>query len=161
MREYLKVKLLSLVAETDIIRQREERYKDLIYIREWDGFPADTERKILAGLISHRMKIVRPEIRATHIAYGALKGKTLIDIEMYPSKIPTIILKKAARMFVKYGEYDLQKGVNEFTLWVAASILEEVFTNNLYGEVNDAEQVDKTMEFLNKIRNDPKYIYTR
>lgn len=162
MREYLKVKLLSLIAETDIIRDREEYYKVLIDQREYYGFPATSERKILAGLISHRMAVVRPEIRATHIAYGLLKGKSIDTIEMYPSKIPEKILKKAARMFTKYGEYELQKGVNEFTTLIAAGILVEVAYDKLVsGKYVDADQVEKTVSFLTKLRNDPGLVYKR
>ena len=161
MREYLKVKLLSLIAETDIIRDREELYKSLIEQREWDGFPAGTERKILAGLVSHRMGVVRPEIRATHIAYGALKGKDLEEIEAYPSKIPEKILRKAARMFTKYGEYDLQDGVDRFATWVISAIYYETAVDAfLLGDINK-EQIEKTINVLRALRDDPKSIYKR
>lgn len=64
-RELLRVKLKSLAAESKIIRKEE--------LRTWGP--------IREELYKHRTHDVRLEARATHIAYGLLRGKTRDEIE--------------------------------------------------------------------------------
>ena len=65
----LKVKLKSLAEESRIIRNDERRLK------------AKRNFQKLNELHDHRVHVVRPVARATHIAYGLLRGLGYRQIE--------------------------------------------------------------------------------
>jgi len=73
---YLKVKVKSLAEEARIIRREECRLKS----RPVPKRPAGWEGT-LSGLHSHRTQNVREEARATHLAYGFLRGRSRSQIE--------------------------------------------------------------------------------
>ncbi|NIT57604.1 MAG: hypothetical protein GWN00_15650, partial [Aliifodinibius sp.] len=64
----LKVKVKHLAEEARIIRN--EEHKNHGDTRDW--------------LYLHRIHTVRPECRATHIAYAFAKGTPLEKVERYP-----------------------------------------------------------------------------
>lgn len=64
--KFLKVKIKSLADESRTIRKEEKRTKD---------------NSVREKLYLHRVKDVRQESRASHVAYGYLRGKTLLQIE--------------------------------------------------------------------------------
>ena len=69
MSTELKIKLKSLAAEARIIRQEEKKRRG----KNW-GSTGNT-------LHEHRIHVVRPEARATHIAYAFLRGGSLESVE--------------------------------------------------------------------------------
>ena len=64
-REMLRVKLKSLAEEARIIRREEQR----------------THGALRAELHQHRIGVVRNESRATHLAYGFIRGLTREQME--------------------------------------------------------------------------------
>lgn len=91
-REMLRVKSKSLADEARIIRKEERRSRSPI--RE--------------ELHWHRVSTVRDEARATHLAYGLIKGKTISQIERPTIRRPRIesLWKKVQTMITKYGPVD-------------------------------------------------------
>ena len=87
-RVYLKVKLKSLAAEAKIIRKETQRAK---------------LRSIKHGLYAHRIGVVRPEARYTHLAYGFLRGREYQQIEKKAHIAPN--WKRVRKMVQKYGSH--------------------------------------------------------
>lgn len=85
---YLRVKIKSLAAEAKIIRAEESKKKN-------SGFRE--------GLHNHRVVDVRREQRATLLAYGYLRGKSLQEIEKTTLRIPYYTRDRVRRMVEKYG----------------------------------------------------------
>lgn len=86
-REMLKVKLKSLADEARIIRFEEGR----------------TRGAIRDELYLHRKGVVRYETRATHIAYGMVKGVPLERIEQPVQPRDAALWKKVHSMIERYG----------------------------------------------------------
>lgn len=84
-REMLKVKIKSLAEEARIIRREEHR----------------TRGELRNELREHRVGIVRSEARATHIAYGLIRGRSLDRIEPGAKRQPD--WKKIESMCKRYG----------------------------------------------------------
>lgn len=106
-REMLRVKLKSLAEEARIIRKEEQR----------------TFGQLQNELHLHRVKELRFEARATHVAYGLIKGRTLAQIEPIRYKgWPTYaaeaadkkLFERVAAMIKKYGpaNFDLVAAVH-------------------------------------------------
>ncbi len=89
---FLKIKLKSLAAEARIIHEQERKTKGAAYngVRE--------------SLHLHRVMDVRRETRATHLAYGFLRGRTWAQIESYSTSPPD--WKRVEAMVKKYGVLD-------------------------------------------------------
>ena len=85
----LKIKLKSLAAESVIIKQQERKHRG----PNW-GWKSNRLRE-------HRIHVVRVEARCTHLAYGFLKGKALIEIEQTSKSEPD--WNKVERMVRRYG----------------------------------------------------------
>ena len=85
----LKVKIKALAAEARIIRREERRSS---------GWLRDQ-------LASHRMVTVRNEARASLLAYGFIRGKTLAQMEpkVKDRYIQEECIRNAERMCRKYG----------------------------------------------------------
>ena len=91
----LKIKLKSLAEEQRIIKKEERKRKG-----QW--------AYQVHNLRSHRVDYVRPIIRATHIAYGLIRGLTYEQIENSPKTSPD--WGKVKDMLKKYGNKgDLEK----------------------------------------------------
>ena len=99
----LKVKVKHLAQEARIIRTEELRNNG--DTRDW--------------LYLHRINGVRPECRATHIAYAFAKGTRLDQIEKYPERIPTSVWARVAKMVNKYSD----KSTNDYKNWISSSIV--------------------------------------
>jgi hypothetical protein len=138
---FLKVKLKSLAEESRIIRNEEKRCgKRLSQIRAKVVAAAGQEREFLAPtenlreeLYLHRIHDVRDEARATHIAYGYLRGRHLEQMEKVPESIPNAIWQRAHKMVDKYGI-----GENKLSEWHKPKVPEangnsEVPTNAVSG----------------------------
>jgi hypothetical protein len=63
-------------------------------------------------LADHRKKDVRTEARATHLAYGYLKGRTYVRIEHPNSTTPP--KDRVERMVKKYGTKELVDGLSSW-----------------------------------------------
>ncbi|NIT57448.1 MAG: hypothetical protein GWN00_14810 [Aliifodinibius sp.] len=91
----LKVKVKHLAEEARIIRFEEGKTNGVT--RDW--------------LHNHRLYVVRPEARATQIAYAFAKGTPLRAVEKYPERIPLSVWSRVTKMvklysdkpFIKYG----------------------------------------------------------
>lgn len=90
-REMLRVKLKSLAAEARFIRKEELR----------------TRGALRAELWQHRTHAVRSEARATHVAYGLLRGLQLVQIEPHSDTPPN--WRKVRAMLRKYGTTAMRK----------------------------------------------------
>jgi len=111
MRTYLKVKIMSLGAESRIIRQQERAIKRRTKIAQSNG---DARSKIFWGLREHRLHEVRPEARASCLAYGFLRGRTYRRMEQICYTKPD--WAKVERIAIKYGtdERDIKQ---RFAQW--------------------------------------------
>lgn len=96
----LKIKLKSLAEESRIIRKEELRLK-----RAGRGVEIDTLRL-------HRHKVVREEARATHVAYGFLKGMSYDAVEPSAKSKPN--WDKVVHMVKKYGDSTQLKEIQLF-----------------------------------------------
>ncbi len=97
---FLKIKLKSLAAESKIIRSQELKLSGGSKLRD--------------ELANHRRKDVREESRATHIAYGYLRGREYRQLEGPSSSTPP--KDNAARMVKKYGGIAALEG---FESWIS------------------------------------------
>lgn len=88
---YLKVKIKSLAEEARIIRREEHLAKQ----RKEYGW--------VNSLCEHRKAIVRPEARATQLAYAFLRGRSYAQVEPKPRTKPSWARVKA--MVEKYGPF--------------------------------------------------------
>lgn len=95
-REMLRVKLKSLAEEARIIRREERR----------------TNGVLRAELHMHRIGIVRYESRATHLAYGFIRGLAREQMEnnwappergTFAEVVEVALMSKVDAMIKKYG----------------------------------------------------------
>ena len=101
----LKIKVKHLAEEARIIRKEEKRsYGDT---RDW--------------LYLHRINSVRPECRASHIAYAFAKGKTLKQVEKYPQEIPITVWARVTKMVKLYSD----RSTKEYKNWISSSVVEQ------------------------------------
>lgn len=92
-REMLRVKIKSLADEARIIRREERRACK----------PGRVYAPLQAELWLHRVRDVRSEARATLLAYGFIRGRTLTQMEGEKSKPSDYIWKRVKTMLQKYG----------------------------------------------------------
>jgi len=88
MSTELKIKLKSLAEESRIIRKEELLSKPNI--------------DKINSLHDHRIHVVRPVARATHLAYGLLNGLDYRQIENHNKTVPD--WKKVEAMVKKYAD---------------------------------------------------------
>ena len=92
-RRSLKIKLKSLAAEARIIRFEEDKAPN-------DPASGIYDRQ---SLYDHRILVVRPEARATLLAYGYIRGRTYRQVEPNSTTRNLIPWKKVRAMVEKYG----------------------------------------------------------
>lgn len=100
----LKVKVKHLAEEARIIRKEEQR--NCGDTRDW--------------LYLHRIYGVRPECRATHIAYAFAKGTPLEKVEKFPDTIPVNVWARVTKMISLYSN----KSTKEYKDWISSSMAE-------------------------------------
>ena len=101
----LKIKLKSLAAEARIIRKEELKNKG-----KW-AWKADS-------FYGHRVHYLRPITRATHVAYGLLRGLGYHQIEPTSKSQPD--WDKVRKMVIKYSDYKSEKdNVAILDEWIA------------------------------------------
>jgi len=101
MRVYLRIKALSLAAESKIIRKEMRKYKG--------------ESEAYQGLHLHRVKDEREESRATNLALGSLKGLKYSQIERKCYQAPN--WKRVRNLVQKYGDVKAQDVEDVITKW--------------------------------------------
>lgn len=98
----LKIKTKHLAEEARIIRK--EEYKNHGDTRTW--------------LYLHRIYNVRPESRATCIAYAFAKDTALGKVEKYPERIPQDVWARVATMIKLYSN----RSNKEYTKWIGSAM---------------------------------------
>jgi hypothetical protein len=100
-----RVKIKSLAEESRIIRKEERKRRGLHHSEKWREY----EWKMFASdrLSQHRREVVRPEQRATLLAYAFMRGKPYSTVERPGSVAPNIkriqdILKSLTGSAQKY-----------------------------------------------------------
>lgn len=90
LRTFLKVKIKSLTAEAKIIRREEQKARTIMQ----SGF-----------LRKHRIFNLREEARASHIAYGFVRGRKFRQVEnkTKPEDLSEGMLSNIQSMVLKYG----------------------------------------------------------
>lgn len=99
MRVYLKVKILSLAAEAQIIRKEARK----------------TKGHVRYCLNAHRKNDVRGEARSALLAYGFLRGRQYSQMESKTHKGPD--WKRVEALVRKYGEGDIRERMQRFSEW--------------------------------------------
>jgi hypothetical protein len=105
MNVYLKIKIMSLAAEAQIIRQQTKRFR------------GDDPRH--TGLYRHRLDAVRPEARSAQLAYGFLRGRTYAQLENWCHEGPD--WKRIEQLILKYGQDDSRVLAQQFAAWKDAA----------------------------------------
>jgi len=115
MRTYIKIKIMSLAAETRIIRKEEKKFKSKRWNRrtgEWERQTVtETGAAIRLGLYEHRKNDVASEARSALIAYGYLKSYPYSKIEQplagnpaNPNRIAQIVHKYGGNYGAKFND---------------------------------------------------------
>ena len=139
MKVYLKVKIKSLAAEAQMIRQEERkcnigcraRIKIRRRLRKSNELsiddrarmerqlvkPSENAMKAFWGLRYHRIYDVRDEARAAHVAYGFLRGRTYAQVEGAALSSPN--WERVEALVKKYG--DAPDRLQKFSEWKDAS----------------------------------------
>lgn len=105
---FLKIKLKSLATEARIIRGEEVRIRNRARKRRAKGHVIDVTAT-LDAMHYHRIKDVRREARATHLAYGFLRGRSYTTMENKASRTPD--WSRVEAMIKKYGDKDAIAGL--------------------------------------------------
>jgi len=80
----LKIKMKSLGAEARFIRHEEKKAcRGVHFLKDRQGHEATAAslRDIRASIYHHRVHVVRPEARASNLAYALLRGRKYKDVE--------------------------------------------------------------------------------
>lgn len=101
---HLKIKLKSLASEVRIIKSQERKMRG----PRWG---ACYQRSLLQR---HRLDDIRPEIRATHLAYGYLRGRRVDQIEPCAKSVPD--WERVYAMVKKYGIF-AERDRSKFEVW--------------------------------------------
>ena len=104
-RKFLKIKLKSLAEEARIIRHEERKLR----CKPSPHYDCTENQSVRNELRNHRLRVVRPEARATHIAYGFLRGRSYRQLERLPKDRKPSFLEgpkwdRVEAMVKKYGK---------------------------------------------------------
>lgn len=123
---YLKIKIKSLAAESQMIRMQELK----THTRHKDGSLDRANIALRDSLALHRRKDVRNECRAAHLAYGYLRGRRYRQLEPCTHTNPfemAKIFRRADQLVGKYGKLEMMAG---FKVWCeepsASSVCDKV-----------------------------------
>ena len=125
MKSYLRVKIKSLAEEARIIRTEERRLLNrAARARDRQGLEdrlaaMDTERN---GLYLHRVKDVRGEARAAHLAYAFVRGRPYAVVE--PSGSSAVPFNRVADLIAKYGYIARATATDKLKAWLKGEQLE-------------------------------------
>ena len=107
----LKVKTKHLAAEARIIKHEERKLK-----QRQKKSPHPRRQALRRALREHRIEVVRPHARSTHLAYGFLRGTRYRAIEDDRTR-STPNWPEIERMILKYGEADSRTLKQAFAEW--------------------------------------------
>lgn len=155
MKTYLKIKIASLAAEARAIHKEEKKWKKPSFsqykkdVRYWlregripdlepnpadYGKPATPPHPMYFSLEHHRKHVVRPETRASLLAYGFMRDVPYSVIEERYHEAPNWerVEQIAAQFTKKYGSFDERKFKQRFEEWFqrANDYIEGVFRGN-------------------------------
>ena len=159
MKNYLKVKAMSLASEAKIIRKQEkQRAKQLRHALKFNYTrAADYHDAVRTGLYLHRIGIVREEARATNIAYGFLRNKKYSQIESFTynppdwARVEELVMKYAERTSPRYN-----RPVEEvFKAWKEDAIMYIMHTHDVHFQEETEPVLEKKQKFLGWILGDP------
>lgn len=117
MHIYLKTKIMSLAAESRIIRNLEKSCKRNAVKARKKHKEEDINyfEKQRVGLYFHRINDVRSESRSSNVAYSFLKGKKYGQIEKFAYTSPD--WKRIEQLVSKYSESDRRVSLQQFAEW--------------------------------------------
>lgn len=119
----LKIKRLSLVAESRIIQAEERRIMLKAAKRAADGKKADRLARCVGSIRSHLVNVVRPEARAAHLAHAFLMERPYASVER-SCKVPPNA--DAVLRIVSTFSYRLKAAVKpEIDRWLAGLPIKE------------------------------------
>jgi hypothetical protein len=132
MKEFLRVKIKSLAAESKIIRHEEKIAYDNRATRRRiakalrrglnsEARAYHTNKNLYDALYWHRKKVVRPEARAAQLAYGFIRGRAYKTIEekTYIGDYELLDLtKRVTELVNKYGFETIDK--DKISDWMKA-----------------------------------------
>lgn len=113
MKEYLKIKCVSLAAEARLIRREEQiaNAKKRDYASVQKSGAANHFAAVEIGLKDHRRIDVRREARVANIAYGFAKGKEYSEIEKFSWSQPN--WDRVKTLALRYG----RKPKEDYEAW--------------------------------------------
>jgi len=142
MKEYLKVKACILANEARIIKTLEQRTKERLAKRraiikegntkyEGKGLELMAENnardsRAFWGLRRHRLTEVRREARRTYLAYGFIRGKNYVTMEVgcrLNNQLKKTDWEAIEAMALKYAEDDPRAVKQKFAGWMAEALL--------------------------------------
>lgn len=100
----LKVKAYSLAEESKYIRKQENKMKNhyrWCVSKQKDASESQSSRSKFWRLRNHRVRHIRPEARATHLARAYLKGMPRSKVEKWPTASWDVKVK-AMKMIKRY-----------------------------------------------------------
>lgn len=120
MNIFLKVKVSTLAAEARIIRNLERsRQKQFIKAKERGVVQHGAHDDKTRSLYLHRVQLLRPTIRANHLAYGFLRGREYGQMEQFAYTEPNWKeIEKVVTRFASGDERDVQQSLAE---WLEAA----------------------------------------
>jgi hypothetical protein len=120
MHAYLKIKIVSLAAEAQLIRSAERKIKAKHV--KWRAKVASRAGTlppdVFFGLKTHRTDVVRQEARCAQLAYGFLRGNVYRTMEATCHRGPN--WKRVEELVKKYGEGDTRDLMQRFSAWKGA-----------------------------------------
>lgn len=123
MKTRLKIKIMSLAAEARIIRNEERKAAARArFLKERQGREADaaSSADLRSSLHSHRVNAVRPESRASNLAYALLRGRRYDQVEQSCYSQPD--WSRVASLLTTFGDYGLEEAKVVVTQWVEATV---------------------------------------
>jgi hypothetical protein len=137
---YLKVKQKHIGTEKNIIRHQELKWKEKARAAKERAAAEEAKKEKLLtvrdhylnrvhGLYDHRINIVRPEARATNIAYGYLRGHSYSEVEnnviennfrlagFSPSYAKKKLWNRVFKIVSDFSDLDLETAEREVKAW--------------------------------------------
>lgn len=134
-RDYLKIKVVSLAAESKLIRDEEKKLKWKLWAaRGRANFRRDQANLMSQpyvgplpeqlmpdeGLYLHRVKDVRRESRSANIAYGFVRGRRYDQIERFSWTQPD--WNRVKRLATKYTDKPIEETEAQFDAWMTEAL---------------------------------------
>lgn len=119
MNAFLKIKILSLGAESAIIRQQALKWAARAAKAKTEA-ARDKAIGTKLSLSHHRRSVVRPECRAANLAYAFLRGRPYVALERTCHEIPDF--ERVWKNIEKFGTDPAQVSKQRFAEWHEAAV---------------------------------------